>query len=74
MSKVSQGLYAKFIVNRTDHRDLPGYKHYNCDYFVLDLTHDPFAGAALSAYAGACEAEYPQLAADLREKVRVMNV
>jgi hypothetical protein len=40
-------------------------KHSACRYFVLDLDHDPFAAPALRAYAAACAAEYPALAADL---------
>lgn len=67
--KRSTGLYPKFNVGRTDLQHLPGRKHFNCDYFVLDLTHDPFAGAALEAYATACEGEYPKLAADLKAKL-----
>lgn len=38
-----------------------------CAYFVLDWQHDPFAIPAARAYAGACEATHPALAADLRE-------
>ncbi len=66
MSDKSKGLYGKFIVRRVDGTDGPGGKHDGCQYFVLDLSHDPFAGPAALAYADACEAEYPQLAADLR--------
>lgn len=57
------GLYNKFNVTRTDG---PGGKHDGCRYFVLDLNHDPFARAALIAYADACEGRCPELAADLR--------
>ena len=46
-------------------------KHYfrngNCEYFVLDVTHDPIAPAALKAYADEVEATHPQLAADIRK-------
>lgn len=38
-----RGLYNKFVVLRTDGRSDPGEKHYRCDYFVLDITHDPHA-------------------------------
>lgn len=41
------GLYRKFIVTRTDGKSAPGQKHDGCDYFVLDLTHDPHAAPAL---------------------------
>ena len=68
----SRGLYEKFIVSRKDGKSLPGEKHAGCSYFVLDLTHDRFAWAALDAYAKACATEYPLLAEDLR-KNRVMG-
>lgn len=64
-----RGLYRKYKVERLDGSSEPGRKHEKCDYFVLDLTHDPFATPALAAYATACEEEYPELAADLRRKV-----
>lgn len=63
-----RGFYDKFRVFRKDGRDKPGFKHADCEYFVLDLTHDMFAISAIKAYADACEEEYPQLAADLRRK------
>lgn len=59
------GLYAKYRVERTDGSSTPGGKHELCEYFVLDVTHDPFALAALDAYIDACGAEYPNLADDL---------
>jgi len=61
-----RGLHEKFIVTRTDGKSAPGEKHDGCRYFVLDLDHDPHAEAALAAYADACEADRPALAADLR--------
>ena len=64
--RTEQGLYRKFNVSRVDGSDGPGGKHDGCDYFVIDRTHDKYASAALLAYAAACEAEYPMLAADLR--------
>jgi len=64
----NRGLYKKFKVERTDGD--PKGKHAQCNYFVLDVVHDPFAIPALRAYAKACEGEYPQLAADLREWLR----
>ena len=69
MDKTKIGIYNKFIVTRTDGKSEAGQKHDGCDYFVLDMTHDPHAIAALAAYADSCEAEYPQLARDLRFKV-----
>ncbi len=69
MDKSAIGLYNKFNVTRTDGQSAPGRKHFCCDYFVLDVTHDPHAQAALKAYADSCEADYPLLAKDLRAKV-----
>lgn len=61
-----QGLYRKYTVERVHD---PTGKHRGCLHYVLDLTHDPFAKPALLAYAEACAAEYPKLAADLRKLV-----
>ena len=70
MDKKSLGLYGKFNVTRTDGKDTPGNKHENCQYFVLDVTHDPHAKPALLAYADACEADgYGALASELRQLV-----
>lgn len=68
MGDKTRGLYNKFQVVRVDRSDEPGGKHYGCEYFVLDVTHDPHAKAALLAYANSCEADYALLAADLRAK------
>ena len=59
------GVYEKYMVARTDGRDLPGEKHEECSYFVLDLTHDPHAVPALRAYAESCRITHPQLAIDI---------
>jgi len=69
IDKHATGLHRKFIVTRTDGKSAPGQKHDGCDYFVLDLTHDPHAAPALRAYADSCRADYPLLAADLDAKV-----
>lgn len=61
-----RGLYRKYIIGRTDHEDEAGGRHEGCDYFVLDLTHDPHARAAIAAYAEACARDRPRLAADLQ--------
>lgn len=63
--KRREGIYNKFMVVRTDGQSAPNQKHEKCDYFVLDLTHDKFARAAILAYAKACAAEYPALSKDL---------
>ena len=65
MGDKTRGLYNKFTVTRNDGSSDPGGKHFGCEYFVLDLTHDKHAAAALRAYAESCAAEYPLLAADL---------
>ena len=65
MGDRTRGLYSKFEVCRTDGSSEPGGKHHGCEYFVLDLTHDKHAAAALRAYAASCATEYPLLSADL---------
>lgn len=67
VDKTKRGLYRKFNVSRTDGSSESGGKHDGCNYFVLDVTHDKYAGAALRAYADSCVAEYPLLAADLHD-------
>ncbi len=69
MGNREQGLYDKFEVKRTDGSSAEGGKHHGCEYFVLDLTHDRFAGEALIAYANACQEEYPLLARDIALKL-----
>lgn len=61
------GLYPKFRVERL-RPSSRGLDHDDCDYFVLDMKHDPHAIPALITYANACEADLPQLARDLRER------
>ena len=70
MGDVNRGLYQKFFIDRVDGKSAPGAKHFGCEYFVLDLTHDPYALPALEAYALACQDDYRQLARDLMEKVK----
>lgn len=64
-----RGLYEKYRVARTDGSSAPGQKHHGCEYFVLDLDHDPHALPALRAYAMSCAKSFPTLAADLSKKV-----
>lgn len=64
----NRGLYQKYKVERTDGSSAPGGKHESCEYFVLDMAHDKHAYAAVAAYAKSCDAEYPELANDLRER------
>lgn len=68
----TRGLYRKYNVHRTDGGSMKGAKHENCEYFVLDLTHDKHALAALQAYADSCKEEYPTLAHDLRLRCAAM--
>lgn len=70
MSNKNKGLYEKFQVVRTDGESAPGHRHADCRYFILDLTHDPYALPAVRAYAKACAADYPVLAEDLLAWVR----
>jgi hypothetical protein len=56
-------VYRKYEVIRTDGKPV-------VEAFVIELK-DPYAKAALSAYADACEATHPQLAADMRERYRL---
>ena len=62
MSDQERGLYQKYLVKRLND---PTGKHTDCPYFVLDIKHDLHSRVALAAYIASCEAEYPQLAADL---------
>ncbi|MDN7848086.1 hypothetical protein [Burkholderia seminalis] len=64
-TNAEQGLYRKFDVRRIDGSHQPGGKHHDCEYFVLDITHDQHARAALRAYADACASTHPELSADL---------
>jgi hypothetical protein len=58
----TRGYYKKFTVVRED----TGEEVVE-DTFTLIPAHDDWAIPALLAYADACEAEAPQLAADLRQ-------
>lgn len=71
MGDKTRGLYDKFDVRRTAGSSEPGGKHEGCEYFVLDLTHDKHAEAALRAYAESCAAEYPLLSNDIRRKLDI---
>lgn len=70
----NRGLYRKFEVTRTDGSSEPGKKHHRCRYFVLDVDHDQFSGAALKAYADACREKFPKLAKDIDRLLRGENV
>lgn len=68
--KRNTGIYDKYMVVRADREDRPGYKHFGCSLFVLDLTHDPHAIPAIRAYVESCRDEYPVLARDLENLIR----
>jgi len=69
-----RGLYQKYIVQRTDGSSAPGGKHEQCDVFVLDLTHDRHAIAALEMYAESCADEFPNnLYDDLNDKLAKLS-
>lgn len=74
MGDRARGLYGKFsVIERADGSHLPGGKHEGCDYFVLDLTHDPHALPAILAYAeSAREDGYAALAEDLEQRAGEM--
>lgn len=65
-SDQGRGIWAKFVVVRTDGQSEEGQFHHGCAYFPLDLTHDPHAIPAVLAYADSCERDNPNLAEDLR--------
>ena len=66
---MNAGLQDKYRVERHDGRDAPGHKHAQCFMFVLDVTHDPAATAALSAYCDAAVTQRPQLVLDLYQSM-----
>lgn len=72
VDKRALGIYHKFDVTRTDGQSAPGGKHDKCEYFVLDLTHDPYALSAVRAYATACKKEYPVLSKELETKISLI--
>lgn len=65
MDSKTRGLYNKFDVTRTDGSSGKGRKHEHCNYFVLDIDHDPYTIPAILGYAKACKKEYPALARDI---------
>lgn len=72
MGDKARGLYpeGKFVVLRKDGTDAPGRKHDGCQYFVLDVTHDPHAVPALQSYAVSARKDgYGLLADDLEKTV-----
>lgn len=69
---MARGLYRKFDVRRVD-ADAQA-RHGDCDYFVLDIDHDPLALVALTAYADAARAAgYVTLSDDLLAKIAAVE-
>jgi hypothetical protein len=66
MSDRTRGLYKRWKVTRLSD---PTGKHDHCETFVLDLAHDRYSIQALTAYADACQGDYPDLAEDLRKRI-----
>lgn len=64
-SDEQQGVYSKYTVTRNN--DTVG-KHKDCEYFVLDINHDPYAKHALVSYAAACAATHPELSKDMIQR------
>ena len=73
MSQRNKGLFNKYRVYRTEENDVKSHsKHIDCDYFVLDLTHDVHAIPALKAYAESARKDgYEQLADDIETKIEL---
>jgi hypothetical protein len=63
-------LQQKYYVERIDERDRAGGDRVDSKYFVLDYVHDPYALAALEAYALACDEDFPNLSAEIKALVR----
>lgn len=48
--------------------------HAECEYFVLDLNHDPNAPAVLRAYATVCGKRNPKMSQDLMKLANAVTV
>ncbi len=73
-SDTEQGLFKKFVVLRTDSSDSPGGRHCGCEYFVIDINHDPCAKPALLAYAEAVRLTHPVLAEDMISRYQLSGL
>lgn len=60
-----QGAFRKYNVSRADGKDAPGGSHEGDEYFVINLTRDAHAAAAIHAYADSCLTTHPQLSIEL---------
>jgi len=70
VTDLERGIYRKYEVRRLND---PTGKHAECEYYVLDWKHDKFTIPAVLAYAAACEAEFPELARDLRARAALAS-
>jgi len=61
------GLYPKYQVQKIHD---PENRHIDCEFFVLDLRHDPAARFAARGYATFISKENPELAKDIRNMVK----
>lgn len=66
-----RGLYRKYELLRVNEDGSLRYQVTD-PFFALRFATDPYAIPALAAYADACEAEFPALAADLRHTISVI--
>lgn len=75
MGDKTKGIHRKYVVDRVDKTDvMEGDKHFDCELFVLDLTHDKHAIPAIKAYIESCRKDgYELLAEDLERKLEVMK-
>ena len=63
MPESNRGLFNKYKIERIDGK--PGRE--NCQYFVVDVCHDPYAHAAIRGYIDALPDEFAMLKADLEK-------
>lgn len=65
MTGIPKGLYGKYIILKTDGSPVDP----SADYFVLRLDTDPAARAAAYLYAQETQEQFPELSAELMEKL-----
>lgn len=68
----ARGLENRYIVSRSDGRDLPGGDRQDALLFVMDYRYDPTAWVAVASYAVCCEPHRPALARDLARNLLVV--
>lgn len=70
---MTSSIYKKYNTHRTDGKSAPGERHANCEYFVLDLTHDVHCIDALTGYAVSCSTTHPKLSRDIFAKIKILR-